>query len=163
MVFLQYYYEQRRPIRIVPLVVGSFGDCVETGTAPSGRDDIAAMIAALRQVEAEVREPICYIISGDLAHLGPKFGDRDPVQEPALTASRLQDLALLNQAEAVDPASYFRIIAEEGDARRICALPPTYTFLEAIRPGRGQLLHYDLYVHPRGWESGSFASMGFYR
>src|SRR5262249_15897678 len=31
-VFLQYLYEQRRDIRIVPLVVGSFADCVRYAT-----------------------------------------------------------------------------------------------------------------------------------
>ena len=52
---------------------------------------------------------------------------------------------------------------EERDERRICGLPPTYTVLEAVRPSRGKVLHYDQYVHPRGYESVSFASVGFYR
>jgi len=162
-VFLQYLYENRRPIRIVPLVVGPFQDCVETGTEPSGRDDISRMIAALRQVEAETTEPICYIISGDLAHIGPKFDDPEPVDNPMLTHSRIKDEEILRAAEAVDPAAYFRVIAGEGDRRRICGLPPTFTFLEAMRPSSGKLLHYDQYVHPRGHESVSFASMAFYR
>jgi AmmeMemoRadiSam system protein B len=162
-VFLQYLYENRRPFRIVPLVVGSFQDSVEAGSLPSFREDIARMTEALRRAEAETREPICYLISGDLAHIGPKFGDRGPVADPFLTHSREQDHAILRQAEAADPTGYFRVIADEGDRRRICGLPPTYTVLEAVRPGRGKLLHYDQYVHPRGVESVSFASVAFYR
>lgn len=162
-VFLQYLYEGVRPIRIVPLVVGSFQDCVLEEKAPSTAGDIGRMIAALRSAEAETPEPICYLISGDLAHIGPKFGDPEPVREPVLNHSRQQDEALLKQAEAADPAGYFRVIAAESDRRRICGLPPTYTLLEALRPGRGQLLHYDQYVHPRGHESVSFASVAFYR
>ena len=46
------------------------------------------MIEALQRVEAETTEPICYIISGDLAHIGPKFGDPEPVDEPVLEHSR---------------------------------------------------------------------------
>ena len=53
-------------------------------------------------------------------------------------------------------------VADEDDRRRICGLPPTYTLLEAIQPRRGQVLHYDQYVHPDGYESVSFASMAFY-
>ena len=34
-VLLQYLYEGKRPFRIVPLVVGSFHDCVDSGTEPS--------------------------------------------------------------------------------------------------------------------------------
>jgi AmmeMemoRadiSam system protein B len=162
-VFVQYLYEGRRSFRIVPLVVGSFQDAVITGVPPRALDDVARMIEALRQTEAETGEPICYLISGDLAHIGPKFGDQLPVKDRQLTQSRQQDQAILKQAEAVDPCGYFRVIADENDARRICGLPPTYTVLEALRPSRGKLLHYGQYVHPRGYESVSFASVAFYR
>jgi MEMO1 family protein len=162
-VFLQYLYEGIRPVRIVPLVVGSFFDCVQSGEEPIRQNDIATMIEALRRVEAETPEPICYIISGDLAHLGPKFGDTNLVDEAWRTRSRNLDQAIIRHAENVDMASYFRLIAEEGDARRICGLPPTYTLLEAIRPGSGKLLHYDQYLHPKGHESVSFASIAYYQ
>jgi AmmeMemoRadiSam system protein B len=161
-VFLQYLYENRRPVKIVPLVVGSFQDSVDAGSQPSFRPDVSRMIEALRKVESETAEPICYLISGDLAHIGPKFGDPVPVDEPFLTHSRAQDQAILKQAEAADPAGYFQVISDETDRRRICGLPPTYTLLEAIRPRRGKVLHYDQHVHPRGFESVSFASVAFY-
>jgi AmmeMemoRadiSam system protein B len=162
-VFLQYLYEGRRPIRMVPLVVGSFQDCVEGGVTPAARHDISRMIDALRAAEAAAPEPICYLISGDLAHIGPKFGDPEPLVETVLTRSRHSDQAILKQAEAADAAGYYRVIADERDARRICGLPPTYVVLDAIRPSRGQVLHYDQYVHPRGQESVSFATMAFYK
>lgn len=162
-VFLQFLYETRRPIRIAPLVVGSFQDSVYLNKPPCDRSDIRRMIEALRAVEAEMQEPICYIISGDLAHLGPKFDDPLPVKPALLKQSRKQDEALLRSAEKCDADSYFRIIAAEEDSRRICGLPPTYTVLEAAKPRKGKLLHYDQYVHEQGYESVSFASMAFYR
>ena len=162
-VLLQYLYEGRRSIRIVPLVVGSFQDCIAAECPPESQDDIRRMIDALRKVEAETKEPICYVISGDLAHIGPKFADPEPVSDELLSHSKNQDQAILCHAEAADPAGYFRIVADEVDARRICGLPPTYTLLEAIRPGKGKLLHYDRYVHPKRYESVSFASMAFYQ
>jgi len=161
-VFLQLLYEGRRSIRIVPLVVGPFQDSIEAGSLPALRPDVARMIEALRKADAETREPICYVISGDLAHIGPKFDDPELVAEPWLSRRREQDRGILRQAEAADPAGYFQVIADEGDRRRICGLPPTYTLLEAIQPRRGKLLHYDQYVHPHGHESVSFASMAFY-
>ncbi len=162
-VFLQYLYEKKRAIRIVPLVVGSFQDCVQTGLSPAAQNDIGRMVNALRQAEEETNESICYLISGDLAHIGPKFGDPDPVDEAFLKHSREKDQEILRQAEAADPAGYFEVVAGEGDRRRICGLPPTYTLLQAICPARGKLLHYDQYVHPEGFESVSFASVAFYR
>jgi AmmeMemoRadiSam system protein B len=161
-VFLQYLYENRRPIRIVPLVVGSFHDCVASGTEPAEMDDIRRMAAALRQVEAEVGEPVCTIISGDLAHIGPEFGDPVRVHEKQLAHCRAQDERLLTHAAAADAAGYFQVIQAENDDRRICGLPPTYVALEAVRPSAGKLLHYNQHVHPRGNECVSFASMAFY-
>lgn len=170
-VFLQYLFADM-PFRIVPLLVGSFGDCVGSGREPMEVNDVGRMIAALRAVERETPEPICYIISGDLAHLGPKFGDPSPVGPSLLTHSRHRDFALLHalggeplqcRTSPPDAAAYFRIIAAEGDARRICGLPPTYVVLEALHPGRGEVLHYDQYLHPGGYESVSFASVVFYQ
>jgi AmmeMemoRadiSam system protein B len=162
-VFLQYLYESRRPIRIVPVVVGSFEDAVDADKSPASLPDIGRMVEALRRVEAEITEPICYIISGDLAHIGPKFGDQEPVGKAILARSRARDDLLLRQSEKAAPEGYFRVIAEEKDARRICGLPPTYTLLEALRPRHGKVLHYQQYVHPRGFESVSFASVAFYQ
>jgi AmmeMemoRadiSam system protein B len=163
LVFLQYWYNERRPIRIVPLVVGTFQDWIDAREPPTPRSDVARMVEALRAVEAQTREPICYLISGDLAHIGPKFGDTLSVGQRALEQSERQDRALLRHTEAIDMPAYFELLAGEKDARRICGFPPTYTLLEAVRPSRGSLLHYDQYVHPRGNESVSFASMAFYR
>jgi AmmeMemoRadiSam system protein B len=160
-VLLQHLYEGRKPFRIVPLLVGSFGDCVGDAVEPRGRDDISAMINALQRVEAELNEPICYIISGDLAHIGPKFNDPDPVEEPLLSHSYQQDHAILKEAEGANAKGYFEVIAAEGDQRNICGLPPTYITLEAAKPQRGKLLHYGRFVHPEGYESVSFASMAF--
>src|SRR5205807_10346868 len=46
-VFLQYLYENVRPIRIVPLVVGSFGYAFTAGASPGALEDVRRMIAAL--------------------------------------------------------------------------------------------------------------------
>ena len=121
------------------------------------------MIQALKRTEAQTKEPICYIISGDLAHIGPKFTPGQRLDERLLTHSYRQDQTLLRHTEAVDLDGYFRIIAGEADARNICGLPPTFATLQATHPRVGKVLHYDRYVHPQGHESVSFASVAFYR
>ena len=118
--------------------------------------DVSPFVLAFTRVLLVARLPV-----RDSPHLA--IDDPEPVREPLLKHSRMQDEAILKCAEAVDPAGYFEIIAAEKDCRRICGLPPTYTVLEAFAPSRGKLLHYDQYAHPRGFESVSFASMAFYR
>jgi MEMO1 family protein len=161
-VFLQHCLSER-PFRIVPLLVGSFQDCVANETSPDEQADIYLMIQALKRAEADSGEKVCYISSGDLAHIGPKFGDAEPVSEPQLDHSRKQDHELLASLEAVDRHRFFRVVHAEQDERRICGFPPTYTLMSVLEPERGKLLHYDQYVEPRGFESVSFASLGFYK
>jgi AmmeMemoRadiSam system protein B len=159
--FLQYLYQESRQISIVPLVVGSFADCIDNRKSPIDMPDVRRMVEALREVEQETPEPICYVISGDLAHIGPKFSDPEPVEEKQLMHSRKQDQAILAKAEKADSAGYFEVVRDESDGRRICGLPPTWLVLQAARPSSGRVLHYDQYIHPEGYESVSFASMTF--
>jgi AmmeMemoRadiSam system protein B len=161
-VFLQYLYGDR-PIRIVPLVVGSFHDCILLGSTPDKRVDVGQMIEALRAAESETPEPVCYIISGDLAHIGPAFGDPGPLTDSFLERSRSRDQVILQQAETADAARYYEAIRQEEDRRRICGLPPTYLTLEASRPSSGKVLHYEQAVYDRGNRSVSYASVAFYR
>jgi AmmeMemoRadiSam system protein B len=163
LVFLQYLYEGKRDIRIVPLVVGSFEDSILLGETPAARPDIFRMVEALRAVERETAEPICYVISGDLAHIGPEFKDPEPLVAKYLSHSRAQDHALMACAERADAAGYFEVIREERDRRKICGFSPTWLVLEAVRPTRGRLLRYDQYVEPHGQLSVSFASVVFDR
>jgi AmmeMemoRadiSam system protein B len=159
---MQYAFGDR-PFRIVPLVVGSFCDCVGRGSRPSEKADVARMMTALTRAEAEAGEPVCYVISGDLAHIGPKFRDPDPVNDEQLRHSRAQDDLLIERAVAADADGYFNVIAAEEDVRRICGLPPTYVTLGAAKPSAGKLLHYGRFVDPERFESVSFASMAFER
>jgi len=161
-VILQHLFAGRGPIRIVPLLCGSLADCVDEGTDPAGAEDVARMTAALCVAEAAAGEPVCYVVSGDLAHIGPKFGDRRKAEGPWLKESEGQDRTILAALETAKPAGYFGIIAAEGDARRICGLPPTYLTLASARPATGRVLHYQQFVHPRGSESVSFAAAAFY-
>jgi len=155
-------YALDRPFRIVPLLVGSFHDCIHAQMPPSRCPDIARMITALQKAEADSAAKVCYIASGDLAHLGPKFGDSRPVDAAQLDWCERQDRELLRRAEHTDLAGFLQLILDEQDARRTCGFPPTYTLMAAAQPDRAKLLHYDRYVDPGGFESVSFASLAFY-
>jgi AmmeMemoRadiSam system protein B len=160
-VFLRWLYAGRRDLRIVPLVVGSFHDCVLAQQPPCQRGDIARMIEALRCAAEETREPICILISGDLAHVGPKFNRGEQLTSELLERCRAQDQRLIRRTEAADAAGYFQVIARERDERNICGFPPTYLVLEALRPRAGRLLHQSRYVDPHGHASVSWAAVAF--
>jgi AmmeMemoRadiSam system protein B len=160
-VFLRHLYPARRDLRVVPLVVGSFHDAVLTGQLPTWLDDVGRMIHALRRAADEAGEPVCFVISGDLAHIGPKFNPGEPLTAALLERSLAQDHELLRRTAAGDAAGYFQLIAREQDARNTCGFPPTFLLLEALRPRSGRLLHYDRHIHPQGYSSVSWATMVF--
>jgi MEMO1 family protein len=161
-VLLQFLLADRRPFKIVPLLVGSMQDRVRDNANPAEADDIARMVTALRTAEAACSEPVCYLISGDLAHIGPKFGDKRKAKEPWMAASRDKDAGILRTLETAKPAEFFAGIAAEGNARRICGLSPAWLTLEVTKPRSGKVLHYQQFVHPEGKESVSFAAAAFY-
>ncbi|HVJ81574.1 MAG TPA: AmmeMemoRadiSam system protein B, partial [Planctomycetia bacterium] len=125
-VMLQHVLSGRRPFSIVPLLVGSFADAIDEGAEPSSIPAVARMIDALREVESRLRKRICYLISGDLAHIGPKFGDPWPVDSEKAAWNLAGDAAFLRALATGRPAEIHAAAASEGDSRRICGYPPAY-------------------------------------
>ncbi|MFO0947388.1 MAG: AmmeMemoRadiSam system protein B [Planctomycetota bacterium] len=161
--FLQYLFEGIKDFTIVPLLVGSFHDSVESGKDPRELADIRKMGDAIREAERACGKEVCYVSSGDLAHIGMKFGDPWLIDEQKSEWCRSEDKKLLEHLETADPAKLHASILRERDRRRICGYPPTFMMLEAAAPQSGKTLQYDQFVDPNGFEIVSFASMAFYR
>ncbi len=160
-VFLKYVLGDR-PFTIVPILVGSFHDLVERRVDPMEDPNVSRFIRALREVEQADGRKVAYIGGVDLCHVGPEFGDPDPVDAAFRERIRRFDHDLLACAEASDPAGWFRTAADVGDRWRVCGLAATYALLHAIGPSRGELLRYDQAVDDAGRCCVSFASMAFH-
>jgi AmmeMemoRadiSam system protein B len=160
-VLMQYLLGDRRPFKIVPLLVGPFQDAVEDDAVPGTRVDVARMIDALRLVERDQRKRVCYVVSGDLAHIGPKFGDEWTIDPTIATRNRSADEKLLQEFSSANPDRFAAFINAEKDERRICGFPPGYTTLAAAAPSAGRTLYHDQFVDPDGHEIVSFASVAF--
>ncbi len=160
--FLQYVLGPARRFRVVPILVGSFHECVERQVNPAEMVHIADFIQAIRQVATECPEPVCYIVGGDLAHVGMKFGDQGRLTPAVLGQVAREDHALLTAAARMDAEGFFRVIAEHHDRRRICGLAPTYMLLSTMPATAGAVLQYDQAVEPATQSMVSYASMVFY-
>ena len=104
---------------------------------------------------------MAYIGGIDLSHVGPEFGDPDPLDAATLDHVRSFDTAMLDHAAANDPAGWFDTAAKVGNRWRVCGLAATYTMLHAMGPARGRLLKYDQAVDDRRTCCVSFASLAF--
>jgi AmmeMemoRadiSam system protein B len=147
-VFLAHLTRGRR-ITILPVLTGSL-DALCGGASPSTAPEIEGFIAALRQALAALDRPVCVVGGVDLSHVGPRFGDAEPVG-PALAAqARAFDLGALERVVAGDAEGFWRIVAADGNRRRVCGLGAIYTVLRLLEPVRGRLLDYDQGVDPAG-------------
>jgi len=160
-VLLQYLLGDRRPFKIVPLLVGPFQDAVDEEKSPTSFPDVARMIDALQSVERSQGKRVCYVVSGDLAHIGPKFGDDWEIDEEIADWNRTEDEQLLVEFSSAQPERLSTFINLERDERRICGFPPGFTTLAAANPSRGKTLFHDQFVDPNGNEIVSFASVAF--
>jgi AmmeMemoRadiSam system protein B len=126
---------------------------------PGSEPAIAGVLDALRDVMATVPRRYCLVAGADLAHVGPRFGDPEPVSPARLARVEAEDRALLARVTAVDPAGFFGSVVADGDSRRTCGLSPIYAVLATLPAGRGRLLRYGQWPDPDG--TVTFASLAF--
>ena len=152
-VFLQYLFAGVRPVRFVPVLVGSFHQFVAHGESPQGDAQVEAFITALREAMAAHRRnggKVCLIASVDFAHVGPRFGDRDPVDDARLKALAEADGKSLEAVCRGDAEAFYWSVAEDGDARNVCGLAPVYTMLRVLDGCEGEVLRYSQWPDPDG-------------
>jgi AmmeMemoRadiSam system protein B len=102
---------------------------------------------------------VAFIAGADLAHVGPRFGDPQPVSQTELATIDREDRAMLQAVEAGDADGFFESVRRDGDRRRICGLSPIYTLLRVRAGAKGRLRQYGQWPDPQGVVS--FASVVF--
>lgn len=158
-VFLQYLYAGRRTIRLVPILCGTLSDFVLTGKSPADDPVVRRFITGLQETIAAAPERVCLVGGVDLAHLGPRFGDPQPLTGAHLRRAARDDEAMLQAVTAGDAEGFFRFVQRERDRRRICGLSPIYILLKVLEGAKGQLLRYSQWPDPQG--TVTFASVTF--
>jgi MEMO1 family protein len=148
-----------RGYQVVPILVSSFHQMVARGEAPAEDSRVKSFLDALRaELEADDRQTL--VIAGvDFAHVGKKFGDTFAVDQDTAARVQREDLTLIEFIKQGDPEGFFRDVAKDRDARRICGLAPMYTQLELLRGKSARLLKYGIAMEPQTESAVSFASL----
>lgn len=130
-----------RPVPVVPMLCGSFHDFTTGAAAAESDPHIAGALDHLRQVTADRRTLV--IAAGDLAHVGPVFNDRLPLDTAAKAKLRTDDAASLADICRGDATALLERSIAEGDSRRLCGLPPIYMMLRLLGTSVGEHVAYD--------------------
>ncbi len=161
-VFLRYLYPEPIPLKIIPILSGSFHEAIEQGISPMGMEPVRRFIEALKEGVSALGKEVCYIASADLSHMGLQFGDREGISAYDLGVLSQEDREMLRYAEEMDGEGFFSAIAREKDRRRICGLPAIYAMLKTLEADEGRLLRYDQAFTPETQSVVTFASLAFY-
>ena len=135
-----HYLLKERACEIVPVLCGSFNRFVESDEQPCDNREIALFIDALREITENRRTLI--VAAGDLAHVGPAFGDSYPIGLAERAALSSADTELIECMSKGDAEAMFMQVKKEGDKRRICGLPPIYIALKILGETSGRLYGY---------------------
>ena len=158
-VFLRYLFAGRRDIRIVPVLTSFAHEAMHLGRRPDDDPRVPRFLDALAETTAASGRRVAIIAGADLAHVGPRFGDSEPVGPPELARIEREDTAMLASVEACDPRAFFESVAGDGDRRRICGYSPIYALLRSLGEAAGTVKRYGQWPDPNGVVS--FASVVF--
>ena len=162
-VLLRYIYREKRPVKFVPVLVGSFGEFVKGGVSPSGSGRVEGFIGALRGTIKEneaAGKKVCLLASVDFAHVGPQFGGGEAVDAQKRADVEQQDRASIDAVCRGDAEGFYWSVAADGDRRNVCGLAPIYTMLRSLDGLQGELLDYSQWPDPNG--TVSFCSLALH-
>lgn len=141
-IFLQYLYGPN--VRILPILCGPFVHSIMNGSLPEDNPHLQRFFDVLGQIAAREGRKLFWILGVDMAHIGARYGDPQPVlaEQDRMVQVRQRDHRRIEQLLAGDPRAYWDLIQENRDDLRWCGSAPLYTFLKALPQARGKLLHY---------------------
>jgi AmmeMemoRadiSam system protein B len=157
LLFLSFLYGTG--FEVIPLLVNSFDRFVEKGIDPSEDESFKKFFSAVKEV-LKGRDFLC-ICAADLSHLGPRFGDPQPLGISELSAMEAIDTAIINSIQSGNPSLLFREIETIKNRTRVCGFPPIYTLLSIIENQKGRLISYEYAYSPDDGSAVSFSAIAF--
>lgn len=161
-VFLQHILKERE-FKIIPILCNSFHQFVGNGSSPFEDNKISTFLTELKNIIDSYGDSALVIAGVDLAHVGPKFGDKNQVDEKTLSWIRSRDTISLEFTEQIDAEGFYRSVEEEKDKRKICGLSSIYSMLKITDASYGTILDYDNALEEDTGSVVTFASAGYYR
>ena len=119
-------------------------------------------IQALGKTAAGCGRKVRYVASVDLAHVGARFGDIDPLSHLKLGMVEKNDRELIATLERID-ADDFRIkITQINQENRVCGYPPLHALLKLTAAKRGVMLGYKQNLEGEMENMVSFTTVALY-
>ena len=135
-----HYMREGEPVALVPILCGSFLPYTSGDTSPEDDYRFTKSIAALRDALAGRR--VLVVAAADLAHVGPAFGDPQPLDQEDKDALEEFDGELLDIVCRGHAEKFLGLLRQSRDKQKVCGLPPIYAALHMLGPVSGRVLDY---------------------
>ncbi len=156
LIFLQYLWSHT--FTVVPILVGPLEELFYKEDGDTGKK-VDAMASLLSDHFGGDPDTI-FVISGDLAHVGKKFGDPEPASS-MFDEIRSFDREFLDFAVSGKTRGMLQLMKRDLDPYRICGFPPLYTAMRALFDVRGRVTSYDLWDESDRESAVTFGSVLF--
>ena len=136
-----HHFMRDADVLALPILCGSFHHFTNGGSSPREDDSMTEILDVLGRTMKSRRTLV--IAAGDLAHVGPAFGDLEPLDDMAKARLKAEDGASINAICSGSPGEFLDISVAESDARKICGLSPIYLMLRLLEGASGVHMGYD--------------------
>ena len=138
-IFLQQYLKSG--FKILP-VLCSFPYHVFKYEDSSERQLVTLFIDSIKSVLNEFNGRVCFIASVDLAHIGPRYGDRGSPDGYLLAQCERNDRELLHALCQLDDNAFQNLMEANDNRFRVCGYAPLMILMKTLSPSTGELLSY---------------------
>ncbi len=154
LLFLSYIWDH--PFKVVPILVGNLDDLYYMPEGHRGKQ-VDNFSRLLNDHFADDRDTF-FLISGDLAHIGKKFGDSRPARQMFDEIKSFDRLFMKHAREGVEE-EMLTLMRQDYDPYRVCGFPPLYTFLKCMDGVSGHSINYDIWDEEERESAVSFGSI----
>lgn len=159
LVLLQHIINNRK-FKILPILTGSPHNYIDRNTSPIDNSNYIDFIDNLRNTLAIYNKKVVFLASGDLSHIGRKFGDKEDAKELENNVTQF-DSNILEHLINKNKLSFFKECSSELDKKRVCGLFPFFAMLDLTRPNESEKFHYRFWYEEDTKSAVSIASLGF--
>lgn len=160
LLFLQ--HALRRPFKILPVLCGFVEHEAPGNGAVKIPPAAAGWIKALRETVENSGKRALYVLSVDLAHMGPKFGDARAIDATAAERIETADRRMFEVISRMDRPAFLKLMHDDLLARRVDACTAVYTLMSLLPGAEGKLLAYQQNFQEDSGSVVSYGSMLFY-
>jgi len=125
---------------LLPVLCGGFESFMDGEVSPCDNPDLDSTLGILKEAASSCRTVV--IAAGDLAHVGPAFGDRRGLDIFEKARLKSVDEELMAFVCAGDGVGLWQRVRQERDRFRVCGLPPIYLALCVLGESEGLVTGY---------------------